>query len=258
MPADPDVLLLLARRAPLLASLRDGPHSKRDIAATQDVSRSTIDRAVRELESAGLVTRDQEGVALTLPGSLALDAHERYTAALDGIDVAFDILSHYDHDVELPAELFRDATVVPPDRHAPHRPVDALLDMIADADHIRLYATGIMPEYVDAYKERVMEGTTLDLICTDHVFEELVGAYEGDLDEAMTTGRVELSRTATALPFSLIITESGQRTAVCLMFYRDHAVAGFVKNETPGAVEWAIERFSALKAGAELVSEEAA
>lgn len=254
MPDLPDLLQLLARRAPLLDVLRDGALSKRDLASRRDVSRSTIDRAVRELETAGLVTRDQGAIELTLPGAIALESHQRHASELDGIVESYEVLSTYDHDLEIAPAVFRDALIVPPDRHAPHRPVDALIEMLEGAESIRLYATGIMPEYVETYQSRVMDGTELDLICTEHVLQELLESYDDNLDEAMQTGRVTLHESAESLPFSIVIAEKEEQTRACLMLYREHAVAGFIRNDAPDAVSWATNRFEALKADAERVT----
>lgn len=254
MPDLPDVLPLLARRAPLLDALRDGPLSKRDLASRRDVSRSTIDRAVRELEAAGLVTRERGSVELTLPGAIALDCHERYVSELEGVDEAYEMLSSYDHDLDIAPAVFRDALVVPPDRHAPHRPVDALMEMLDDADSIRLYATAIMPEYVDAYRNRILDGTRLEAICTRYVFQELLETYDDALRDVMETGRVTLHETPESLPFSIVIAEQGDETRVCLMLYRDRTLAGFVRNDNPGAISWATDRFDALKENAERIT----
>lgn len=254
MPNFPDVLQLLARRAPLLDALRDGPLSKRDLASRRDVSRSTIDRAVRELESAGLVSRNQGAVELTLPGAMALESHQRHASELEGISEAYEMLATYEHDLAIAPAVFRDALIVPPDRHAPHRPVDALIEMLEGAEFIRLYATGIMPEYVETYRGRVMDGAELDLICTESVLQELLDEYDDDLDEAMETGRVTLHESTESLPFSIVVAEQEDQTRVCLMLYREHAVAGFIRNDAPDAVSWATNRFEALKADAEQVA----
>ena len=254
MPDLPDAIPLLARRAPLLDALRDGPQSKRDLASRTDVSRSTIDRAVRDLETAGLVTRDSGAVELTLPGAIALDSHERYVSELEGVAEAYEILSTYDHDLDVAPAMFCGALVVPPDRHAPHRPVDALVEMLDDADSVGLYATAIMPEYVDAYRDRILGGTELDAICTRHVLQELLETYDDTLHEVMETGRVTLHESPESLPFSIVIAEQGDETRVCLMLYRDRGLAGFVRNDNPGAISWAAARFDALKANAEQVT----
>lgn len=253
MPDLPDVLSLLDRRAHLLSALRAESRTKRELADVREVSRSTVDRAVRELESAGLVTRTGGQVSITLPGVLALQSHERHVAELAGIDDAFDMLPAYEPDLDVSPALFRDADIVLPNRHAPHRPVSALVEMLDGANEISLYATGIMPEYVAAYRDRVLDGASLTCICTERVLSELLTQYEGDLTDAAETGRVELYETDTALPFSLIIATDDDATAACLMLYRDHAVAGFIKNDAPDAVDWATHRFDDLLTDAKRV-----
>lgn len=252
--SDPgEVLGVLARRSDLLSELREGPLRKQELTERHDVSRSTVDRAVRELEAVGFVTRSAGAVQLTLSGELALTTHERHVAQLDGIDESVEMLAGQPSDLDLDPALFRDATVVAPDRHAPHRPVDALLEMLARASSISLYATGIMPEYVHTYRDVVLDGATLDCICTTNVLRELLDSYGSDLTKAMVTGRVTLHETPTDLPFSLIVAETDAGTEVCLMFYRNHSVAGFVQNDTPGGVEWATNTFADLLDSAETI-----
>ena len=62
---------VLRKRAPLLETLADGPLTQRDVRDELGVSRSTVYKALRELESAGLVVGRPEGYALTGLGRLA-------------------------------------------------------------------------------------------------------------------------------------------------------------------------------------------
>ncbi|MFT4964042.1 MAG: putative transcriptional regulator, partial [Halobacteriales archaeon] len=46
-----DLLSVLERRADVLDALMDGPEQKRGLVKTLNVSRSTVDRAIRKLEA---------------------------------------------------------------------------------------------------------------------------------------------------------------------------------------------------------------
>lgn len=59
---------LLRRRSELLASLRERPREKRELVADHGLPRSTLDRAIRELETADLVEYADGAYALTAVG----------------------------------------------------------------------------------------------------------------------------------------------------------------------------------------------
>jgi len=68
-----DLPSLVGRREPTLRLLSDGPTTNRDVIDALEVSRSTVTRALRELEEAGFVGRRDGGYATTLAGRFALE-----------------------------------------------------------------------------------------------------------------------------------------------------------------------------------------
>ena len=77
-----DTIELLLQRNDVFEQLSTQPTPKRDLAEGLDVSRSTIDRALREIESAGLAERCNDGVTLTLCGRLVVEEFERLDTRL--------------------------------------------------------------------------------------------------------------------------------------------------------------------------------
>ena len=77
-----DTIEVLLRRSAVVERLSVQPTAKGDLVDGLDVSRSTVDRAVRETESTGLVECSDNGVSLTLCGRLLLDEFERFNARL--------------------------------------------------------------------------------------------------------------------------------------------------------------------------------
>lgn len=77
-----DVIEVLLRRHAVVERLSVQPTAKRDLVDGLDVSRSTVDRAIRETESVGLVERRDGGVSLTLCGRLAVAEFERFGTRL--------------------------------------------------------------------------------------------------------------------------------------------------------------------------------
>lgn len=77
-----DTSEVLLRRSAVVERLSVQPTAKRELVDRLDVSRSTVDRAVREIESAGLAECRDGGVGLTLCGRLATAEFERFGTRL--------------------------------------------------------------------------------------------------------------------------------------------------------------------------------
>lgn len=253
--ADPDrVIETIARRADLFAALQDGPRRKRDLVAELPVSRSTVDRAIRELETAGLLRRHQGRVTLTLAGDLALAEYQMFREGLDGVSEAWPILDPVGPDTDLILDLFRGAEMVGVRRHAPHRPVQALKEFLTGADRIRGVASAVLPDYVDVYSRQILqEGTEVDLVVSKPVLETLLAEYRSDLEAALETGRLHLREAGTSPPFSTIVADS-RVPVVGVVVYGDSGTNGFIRNDSREAVTWAKEWISEWEDAADLIT----
>lgn len=252
-----DVQKCLRSRSHFLRCLRR-PRQKCDLVRELEESRSTIDRALRELERARFVERDDGGYRTTLAGELALAEYERYAARLAGLAEWGDVLDGLPPDEPLDCALFEDAEVTRPAQYSPHAPVERLREFLDDADHVRVFATAIIPEYVDLYRERVVEGgTTAEFVLFEGVVEWLLSRREDDLLDFFGADGVTVAETTVDHSFSLIIAEYDESTdatsgevarspndrAVGVMFYEDGTLAGFVHTDARGAVAWAETRY---------------
>src|SRR6056297_1681780 len=151
MPATEPPFDLLAQRADLLRAVRDGAPPKPELAAALSVSRSTVDRAVRDLEDSGLVER-AGGVTLTLKGRLALDSYETFAAHLRDFEAAETALKTLPNDARVDRSLFRDATVVEATPVAPQRATEAYRSLVADATRVRGYASALLDGNVQTFR----------------------------------------------------------------------------------------------------------
>lgn len=202
-----DLQKCLRTRSHFLARLRR-PRQKCELADDLEESRSTIDRALRELEDAGFVERADRGYRTTLTGELALEAYRRYSARLDGLLSARDALDPLPTDAALDGALFEEATVSLPTSCSPHAPVEALESLLADADHARVFATAVIPAYVDIYHEKIVEeGMTADIVCAEGVFDWILSRREEELAAIAGCDGVTLWETSADRAFSLVVTE---------------------------------------------------
>lgn len=249
-----EVADLLTRRRALLRVLQSGPASKRDLRTSLDVSRSTVDRAIRTLESAGIVERSGGEVALTLFGRLVFEGFSDFWHGLEGLSDAEPLLTSLDQTVDVPFALFDGAMVVTATRESPHRPIIAFEQFLTDASRVWSIGTGLVPDFVDEFREQIVDqGTEAELVIYAPVLNDLLSTYWEPVDEALDTGRLTIYETTTVPPFSLKLADTG-RDEVAFLVYGDQGVNGFVRSDGETAVEWARAEYERVKADAQRVT----
>lgn len=242
---------LLARRADLLERLRDGPRTKSELADSLPVSRSTVDRAVRELEAHDLVERG-DAVSLTLAGALGLDAYERFASQLDALGEADSLFAGLPPDATVDPALLRDAGVVDPSRVAPQRGVERYRSRVADADRVRGYVSAVLDTNVPTFRERIVEDDVpVELVLAPDALDVLVSTHGDAVADARATGNFALYRANSTLGYSLMLVDADATTHVCALFYDDSGQVGLVRNDDPDAVEWAEGVYESLRADAD-------
>lgn len=248
--APADFQKCLQSRSHFLRRLRR-PRQKCELARELEESRSTIDRALRELERAAFVERTAAGYRTTLAGELALTEYDRYTARLDGLFEYRELLDGLSTDEPLDTALFGGVDASLPKQCSPHDPVESLATFLSDADHARVFGTAIIPKYVDIYYDRIVEeGMTAEFVLSEGVVEWLLSRREDDAREILGADGVTVAETTTDRSFSLVVTERDGTSAsdvrhdqsdrsVGVMLYEDGTFVGFLHNDTREAVAWA-------------------
>lgn len=247
------MVALLARRAPLLRELRRSPAAKSDLLSPLDVSRSTIDRAIRELERDDLVERIDGRYRLTLAGRIALDAFDEFSERLEAVQSNADVLDCLPSDVSLSAELLVDAETVRAKPAVPQRPVEALAATVARAERIRGTVVGIAAQFVDIYRRQILDGATVEVVTDGDTLSRLLGRYSDAIEEVLETGRVEIREAPSTPPYGLKIHESGDERIVTVAVYGENGVRALIRNDTSEAVRWAERRYEELRASSEPV-----
>lgn len=255
MRGAPELVQLVARRAELLSTLEGGARQKNEVVAAVDVSRSTVDRSVRELEAEGLVERRGGDIGLTLPGRLLFEEFRSLGECCDGIAVAERVLQVLDADADVDPSLLADPTVVTAERTSPYRPSRRFLEALGEADSAKVLSTAVGPQYVESVRRLVVEeGLEYSVGATSPVVERLVAEYREALEESFATGRVTLRELDDTPPFSLGVLYGPADRSVGVLVYDDEGVRGYIGNDSPEAVEWAEDLFRRYWADATPIS----
>jgi|AntRauMinimDraft_4_1070384.scaffolds.fasta_scaffold00024_83 predicted transcriptional regulator len=255
MTSSPAAVEVLARRADLLAAVREQSRSKPALVDELAVSRSTVDRAVRELEAEGFVARS-DGVSLTLQGRLALDSYETFAAHLRDLDTAETALATLPDGARVERALLRDATVVEATPVAPQRATEAYRSLVDGASRVEGYASALLDGNVQTFRDRIVEDNLeADLVLSPDVLDALVGSHGDAVADALDTGRLTLREASRRLSYSLMLVETAATTQVCALFYDDSGHTGLIRNDAPEAVAWAEDVYEDLRGAADPLPE---
>lgn len=254
---DADVIRqAVARRRGLLTRVSGTGVRKSALCEELDVSRSTVDRGVRELERLGLVERNEGRVQLTLSGRLALEAHDDLQERIRGIAAATTPLSTLPADVDFDTVVLEDASVVLPDPSDPYRPVTYLTELTEHSERIRSYAPAFVPPQVEVYRRSILENDLVaEVVVTDQVLSRLVADHAETLEATLRTDRLELLRTEEQVPYGIVLGESPSKNRMGVSVFSDTGMAGYIGNDTESAVEWARDRLAQCLSAATPVAE---
>ncbi|WP_435194654.1 helix-turn-helix transcriptional regulator [Natronomonas sp. EA1] len=234
-----ELLPLFSRRDAMLGELRGEPISKSALVSSLDISRSTVDRAMRELADHDLVERTGQGWVLTLAGELLVEEYENFRRRVAGIERAHPLLSSLPPNVGLAPSALAGAEVVMADRTAPYRPAEAYLDLLRSSDRAWLLNTALTEQYVEELEQLAVAGDPdLDVACADCVVERLIAEHREVLDTALKSGTVTMRELDDDLPFSQGVFEIDGERRLAVLVYVDDGLKGAIVNDDPAAVAW--------------------
>jgi predicted transcriptional regulator len=233
----------VVRRHDILDHVDAAGVRKRDLVDRVGVSRSTVDRGVRELEEAGLVERRDGRVHRTLAGSVALNVHDRMMRRLAGVGRAGRLLATLPADAPLDPAVLEDADVVLSDTTTQYRPMSSLDNLIRRSDQVHVCAQGLCAPQVETFRDSVVEsGLVATVVVTDEVLDRLVADFTDVVLEVLRTGRVDLFRTDERVPYSVLVGEHDDGEEMGLGVYTTVGMAGYASNDSAEAVAWARDR----------------
>ncbi|WIV68399.1 helix-turn-helix transcriptional regulator [Natrialbaceae archaeon AArc-T1-2] len=224
-------------RVSFLSSLEDGPRDKRALVGELECSRSTVDRAIRELETLALVERVDDAYRLTIVGRLALEEYRRSRDRLEAIAGLGEYLGTVPQTVPLSPSVLEGATVHEPEPHAPHEPLAHLLERIDDADRFRGFdGTERIPQIRTRLYERTVEGSlTGELVLADDLVTFLLERHPDQVRDVLDGGFDFY--TVSSVPYGLVRLDTPSQSETVLVFTSDVGDV-VVRNDSDAACEW--------------------
>lgn len=244
-----DVVGLVADRLDLLEYAQT-PRDKRTLVAELPYARSTVDWAVRELESAGLIQRTVAGYTTTPVGQRIAPRYRTLLATLADLLAAQDLLGHLPPDCEFPPALLTEADIERADETTPYRLLSGLRDRLDTADQVRLLLPSLpTPQLLDICHHRVVRhGTALEVVTDPSLAETLTTDFPGPLAEmtAAAAGGIT-TYVADTPPFGVLLTGTATTSTVSILVYEQQAIYGAIHTETEAALRWAEDYYEHIR-----------
>ena len=248
-----EAMELLGRRQDFLELLAE-PAEKPALVSELGHSRSTVDRAIRTLESAGFVERTAEGYRTTVTGRLALQRYDRYLRETTRILESEPVLGTLPPTLDLPMSSVSNGDVETLDDD--YRLFEVLAEQLSGADRYR----ALVPTAADSRHLRLLhshvtqhelDGTVL---ADDAVYQQLGREFPHltlDLLDSENCSLLETEKPA----FGLVYTESASADAatVLVVAYESGRPVGYLQSSDAETVAWATEQLEQRRSGARAV-----
>jgi DNA-binding Lrp family transcriptional regulator len=236
------VLGVARRRVDVLDHLRDGPYDKRRLVELVGASRSTVDRAVKELAARGLIKGGRGAFETTVTGVLALEVvqqNERDGKALERAAAALEPLWK-----ESPLSLAflrgaESALMGEVSGVAAQAGVRAALER---ARSVRAVVPDVSSvEHLEVLYSQAVEGDMrVDVACSEALFEALASSFAGWLHGMVVDGGATVA-TADVPEFAMFVSDLGTRRVAQMVVFDDGRPHAVVRNDSEPAVAWALE-----------------
>jgi tetratricopeptide (TPR) repeat protein/predicted transcriptional regulator len=237
----PETVGVVMRRAGLLEELVEVPARKPELVERLDVSRSTIDRAIRALESEGFVERTRAGYTTTPAGRIAVARYRQFAGEQEAILGAREVLEWMPDEIDPPVELVTDASI---ETEAPAAELfDRLADQLDSAELCRV----VLPTLSDTRLLRLCHAETLrgdldiELLAGESLLARLETEFSRLSRELVEHGDVDVQAAETSI--GLLLFGSGQSAeqpgTLVVIVYEDREIQGLLVSSNATALHWA-------------------
>lgn len=229
-----DFLLEVARRGPVLQALRSGGVSGSELAASVDMSRSTIHRATNSLEEHNLIAKSNGKYELTRLGRIIAEKVNAFGAEIWTALSLEPFLNTIDMD-GVPTEHFTEARITRPTPRQPHTSIQRIIELIEESGSLRMLSTVLSPLYVDVGYREMRDGMEIEAVFDQAVIDIMVTQYTEEAHETIEMGNFTVYAHP-GLPFELFILDEKMGMAA----HDENGVARvLVECDSTAAIDWA-------------------
>lgn len=242
-----------SKRSDILTVLEAGPRTKPEIVDEIDRSRSTVDRAVKELLNAECVVPLQPGDSryeLTTTGRLALEMYRDYHRGSDTVETNASLLNALPADANISKDFIVDADVYSFSK-TPDLAHNPATELVADATRFCGTAPVAFESYFHFLNDwSARDGTELEIVLERDLLDSIIEHYEPEFTELKSHSGVDLLVTDATFPYAVWVVEDAQETHAGLTIYEDGAMRGNLLTSSDRAILWVKQEYQRYKESA--------
>lgn len=241
---------VVRKRADVLGALSTGRLDKRALGDAVGVSRSTVDRAIAELEETGLIRRAGGQFEATRAGELALETYREYSETTDTLGDAIPLLEVIPDDAHIDTEILEGGRVTYGDPTLPEAALTEVLSQFSGAETLRGFAPVVKTNYVSMLRDAVEdEGLSVEIIVKAETLDSLgsVAAAREEVAAFFTDDAVDVYTTEEPLPYALWLLDGPGVEHAGITVHEGGAVVGVLNNDRPEAVANYREQYEAVR-----------
>ncbi|WP_416839976.1 tetratricopeptide repeat protein [Haloferax sp. DFSO52] len=246
-----ELIKLVFDRVDFLRVLDERRLDKRELTETLDCSRSTVDRAVKDLDTAGLVAETEQGYTTSLKGEYLLSLFQSYQSDLSDVLQLDPVLVEEASDYPLPVEALVGADVEITAGSSPDRPIEVLGDQLASTSHgTFVFARRPIHAFIERLTDWVADGHSCRIVAPESVITTLWREFPALLETVQNTANSAI-RTGSTPPFSFSLTVVDGTTQLNLVDYDENERPRcVVQNTADAATAWGRQRIESIWADA--------
>lgn len=244
---------ILSKRQEVLEQLLHEPHTKPELVAALPCSRSTVDRAIEELQKIECVERTAPNSSQyrgTTLGELMLQTHQEYLDRLQQYEKVKPILTELPSDAPIGEDIIRGADI--------YRSVRTPDIAFRPSQELKQEATKMIGTAPVIYREYFDEITTqlnqrsfeFEVIIEAPLLESVQKQYSDEFDRLTEFDSVNIYRTEESIPYGLWVMDLPSSDTAGITFYNEGGVPGSIVNDSEDAVEWVTEQYDQYKQAA--------
>lgn len=242
----------LSNRHAYLLALLQQPRSKSELEDEVDGSRSTLDRALRELAEADFVRYENGVWTPTLLGRCSYQIRETYLDRLNELAEAAPVLNKLPFDSPLGRTFLAESDVYEANSSMPDAVMRVVLESVERATEVCIATPALVAGFVEKFYSRVTASETysVEMVLSPDLIEQVQTAFPKFTDELTDDPNVTVYRASISFTYGIWLVDSSK---VGVIVFTNHGIRGIIVNETEEAIEWAKNQYGCVKRDAEPV-----
>lgn len=242
-----DLRKTLSKRYGVLAALIETPRTKPELIGVTETSRSTIDRAITDLENVNCVKEVDGRYQPTQLGRISHAEQTRYIEGTDDIARAGSVLNHICDSARIDIQFLRGVDVYTSSPHIPEGSLQPSIEKLGDAILLMGLAPVVLSTYTDLIENHIRQNKlNVEIVIPRAMLRPLL-SFSQAISNAVERGDVVLFLSDEELPYALWVMENKAKTVAGITIHENGGVQGLLMNDSPWAIAWARDEYASYR-----------